>query len=195
MKALWNNVEDEYIIQKSKFITLLYHIKSTDEVNTILKKIRDEYKGATHYCYAYIVNQVKRFFDDGEPSGTAGMPILHVLEENNCNHTLAIVVRYFGGIKLGAGGLVRAYSNSVIEALKKASLKDETIGNEIEIILPYDNVKKVDYILDNIKIKEKIFDDKVKYILLISDIETNIYLEKLKPLCFSINIIHKDILI
>lgn len=195
MKALWNNVEDEYIIQKSKFITLLYHIKSTDEVNTILKKIRDEYKGATHYCYAYIVNQVKRFFDDGEPSGTAGMPILHVLEENNCNHILAIVVRYFGGIKLGAGGLVRAYSNSVIEALKKASLKDETIGNEIEIILPYDNVKKVDYILDNIKIKEKIFDDKVKYILLISDIETNIYLEKLKPLCFSINIIHKDILI
>lgn len=195
MKTLWNNVEDEYIIQKSKFITLLCHINSTDEVNTILKKIRDEYKGATHYCYAYIVNQVKRFSDDGEPGGTAGMPILHVLEENNCNHILAVVVRYFGGIKLGASGLVRAYSNSVIEALKKASLKDETIGNEIEIILPYDNVKKVDYILDDIKIKEKIFDDKVKYILLISDIETNIYLEKLKPLCLSINILYKDILI
>ncbi len=195
MKALWNNVEDEYIIQKSKFITLLCHIKSTDEVNTILKKIRDEYKGATHYCYAYIVNQVKRFSDDGEPGGTAGMPILHVLEENNCNHILAIVIRYFGGIKLGAGGLVRAYSNSVIEALKKASLRDEIIGNEIEIILPYDNVKKVDYILDDIEIKEKIFDDKVKYILLISDIETNIYLEKLKPLCLSINILYKDILI
>ena len=195
MKTVIKEITNEIVINKSRFIAVITPIKEKEEINLILNSLKEKFKDATHYCYAYIVNQVKRFSDDGEPGGTAGMPILHVLEENNCNHILAIVVRYFGGIKLGAGGLVRAYSNSVIEALKKASLRDEIIGNEIEIILPYDNVKKVDYILDDIEIKEKIFDDKVKYILLISDIETNIYLEKLKPLCLSINILYKDILI
>ena len=100
-------------INKSKFYGIIIPINNIEEIPNILNNIKNEYKDATHYCYAYILDNIKRFNDDGEPGGTAGMPILNVLENNNLNHLLAVVVRYFGGIKLGAGGLVRAYTNSI----------------------------------------------------------------------------------
>ncbi len=107
-------------IKKSKFIGLYFPVKSQDEVVEILNNLKKEHKKATHICYAYrLINPFsEKAFDDGEPSGTAGKPILNVLQKQDKKDTLLVVVRYFGGIKLGAGGLVRAYSKTASETLK-----------------------------------------------------------------------------
>ena len=118
MKTISSNIENEIVINKSRFICKIYKVYNEEEVLDKLKDIKKEYKDATHYCYSYIIDNTKRFNDDGEPGGTAGMPILNVLENSNLNYILAVVIRYFGGIKLGAGGLLRAYSSAANEATK-----------------------------------------------------------------------------
>jgi uncharacterized YigZ family protein len=118
---------------------------------------------------AYITDSVKRFNDDGEPNGTAGIPILNVLENNNLNYVLCIVIRYFGGIKLGAGGLVRAYSKSASQCIKKAGINKLIYGKRISIIFSYDKVKLIDNILKDIKIDDKSFNQNVSYIFNISN--------------------------
>lgn len=105
-------------IKKSKFIGYYYEVTSVEEVNTILDTLRKEHKKARHFPYAYKINGQIKKSDDKEPSGTAGMPILNIIDRNNLNYVLIVVVRYFGGIKLGAGGLLRAYSNTAKEAIK-----------------------------------------------------------------------------
>ena len=125
MYRIQEEIENTIIIQKSEFITHLFRVESVDEVNTILEATRKKYYDATHNCYAYIIgdNQdIQKCSDDGEPAKTAGAPMMDVLKKNNMTNILAIVTRYFGGILLGAGGLVRAYSSSVSEALAKAKL-------------------------------------------------------------------------
>ena len=105
-------------IKKSKFIGYYFEVASKDEVKEILESLKKEHKKARHIPYAYkIDNEIKKS-DDKEPSGTSGMPILNIIEKNNLNHTLIAVVRYFGGIKLGAGGLIRAYGNTAKEVVK-----------------------------------------------------------------------------
>ena len=108
VRTIKKAIRNEIIIQKSRFITLLYSIQSKDEVLALLQSSKNEYRNATHYCYAYIIDNIAYCSDDGEPSKTAGMPMLNVLQGNHLDHILAITIRYFGGIKLGAGGLVRA---------------------------------------------------------------------------------------
>ncbi len=105
-------------IKKSKFIALLYKIDSVDEVKTILESLKKEHKKAKHFPYAYKIDLNIKKSDDKEPSGTAGLPILNVIEKNSLNNTLIVVIRYFGGIKLGAGGLLRAYSNAARNVIK-----------------------------------------------------------------------------
>ena len=122
VKTIRNQTEFEIVINKSRFIGLLIPISDVEEVPLYLEEARELYPNATHYCYAYIIDQYKKASDDGEPSKTAGMPMLNVLEKNELDHVLAIVIRYFGGIKLGAGGLVRAYSQSVVETLSHADI-------------------------------------------------------------------------
>ena len=112
-------IENEIVIKKSRFITKLYNINNIDEVQTILDDLKKEYKKATHFCFAYSINGQERAFDDGEPSHTAGLPILNVIHMKNLNNILIVVVRYFGGVKLGAGPLTRAYSKSASEIIKK----------------------------------------------------------------------------
>lgn len=112
-------IENEIIIKKSKFITKLYNIEDVKEISSIIEDLKKEYKKATHICYAYIINGQEKAVDDGEPSGTAGRPILNVLQKRKENKKLVVVIRYFGGVKLGAGGLVRAYTKSASEILKK----------------------------------------------------------------------------
>ncbi len=108
-------------IKKSKFIAYYYEVDSTKEVKKILEDLKKEHKKARHIPYAYKLDQEIKKSDDKEPSGTSGMPILNILEKNNLNHTLIAVVRYFGGIKLGAGGLIRAYGNAAKEVIKASS--------------------------------------------------------------------------
>lgn len=104
-------------IKKSKFIGYYYEIENEDEALDILKKLKEEHKKARHIPFAYKVNNTARKSDDKEPSNTAGMPIYNLLEKRNMNNSLVAVVRYFGGTKLGAGGLLRAYLNAAIEAI------------------------------------------------------------------------------
>ncbi len=105
-------------IKKSKFIAYYYEVTNVEEVAKILEELKKEHKKARHIPYAYKIDGYIKKSDDKEPSGTSGMPILNIIDKNNLNHVLIAVVRYFGGIKLGAGGLVRAYSNSAKEAIK-----------------------------------------------------------------------------
>ena len=108
MKSIQKEITSEIIINKSRFITILTNINDIDKVKEKLEEIKKKYKDATHYCYAYIINNHEKCSDNGEPSGTAGMPILNVLKQNDLTNILCVVIRYFGGIKLGAGGLIRA---------------------------------------------------------------------------------------
>ena len=113
------------VIEKSKFITTSAHVEGEDAARAFIASISKEFADATHNCYAYICDSTGnflRFSDDGEPSGTAGMPMLEVLKAKKLVQVAVVVTRYFGGIKLGAGGLVRAYSGSVAENLNEAKL-------------------------------------------------------------------------
>lgn len=183
MKSIKFNIENEFIIKKSKFITKLYFVTSEIEIKNILDENKTEYKDATHICYAYILNNVERFNDDSEPSGTAGIPILNVLKNNNLNNVLCIVIRYFGGIKLGAGGLIRAYCSSVSEALNKTEIINVVNGKKIELTFSYDDIKKVNHIINGINIVDKQFDENVKYIIIVKEKNVNSLINQLTELC------------
>ena len=180
------------IINKSKFICCLFKINDIDEVEINLNKVKEEYKDATHYCYAYIVDSKKRCSDDKEPSGTAGLPILNVLEKNEMNHILVVVVRYFGGVKLGAGGLVRAYTNSVTNCLEE-NIKEATSGIRLKIMFNYEKVKIIDSLIDNII--DKSFDEIICYEILISKDNYEEIKDKLDSLCFKIDVIDNNVVL
>lgn len=112
-------ITNEFEIKKSKFISLLYKLDDESMVNNIINELKNEHKKARHIVYVYKIGNTAKIYDDGEPKGTAGMPIFNVIEKNNLNNVLIVVIRYFGGIKLGAGGLFRAYSKSASEIIKK----------------------------------------------------------------------------
>ena len=183
MKSIKFNIENEFIIKKSKFITKLYFVTSEIEIKNILDENKNDYKDATHICYAYILNNVERFNDDSEPSGTAGIPILNVLKNNNLNNVLCVVIRYFGGIKLGAGGLIRAYCSSVSEALNKTEIINVVNGKKIELTFSYDDIKKVNHIINGINIVDKQFDENVKYIIIVKEKNVNSLINQLTELC------------
>lgn len=163
MNTIKSNVEDTIIINKSKFITLLIKVDNVNDVNINLDEIKKQYKDATHYCYGYIIDNNKKASDDGEPNGTAGIPILSILENNNLNNILCIVVRYYGGIKLGTGGLIRAYSRSVKEALGKATIKEIINAVIVNLYFNYEDEKKVINIINNVIINDKIYNDRISY--------------------------------
>ncbi|MDX1678137.1 YigZ family protein [Arsukibacterium sp.] len=111
--------------KNSEFLSFLLPVSSRDEAMSLVNQYREQYRAANHVCWAYIIGNTRQpetqaFSDDGEPAGTAGKPMLHVLTEQELGNSLALVVRYFGGVKLGAGGLVRAYSAAVSQAAAKA---------------------------------------------------------------------------
>jgi len=167
MKTIKKDTTFEMFINKSRFICILCNINSKEEVLEKLNYYKSSYKDATHYCYAYIIDSYMKCDDDKEPSGTAGVPILNVLKNNKFEHILCIVIRYFGGIKLGAGGLVRAYSRSVSECLKEAEVVNLSSGFEIEISFDYNYTKYIDNLVKDFDIKKK-FDEKVIYSFKIS---------------------------
>ena len=125
MKILLKEFVDEYVIEKSRFISIITPISSIDNVKEHIKKLKSIYPKATHYCYAYKINGIYHSTDDGEPSGTAGVPILKVLQASELEDVILVVIRYFGGIKLGTGGVLRAYSNSASLVLKKVEIKEK----------------------------------------------------------------------
>ena len=163
MKSINKIITNEIIINKSRFICEIVPLNNINDIDYILNNIKNKYKGATHYCHAYKIDNIKRFNDDGEPGGTAGIPILNVLDNNDLNNVMCIVIRYFGGIKLGAGGLVRAYTKAVASLLENTTLEELDKGFEIEISFPYDKNKYIDYILRDYKIINKQFSKNIIY--------------------------------
>lgn len=169
MNVIKDNSEYEEIVKKSKFISFLYFVKSIDEVNNYLNELKAKYKDASHICYAYIVDNNVKYNDDKEPSKTAGFPILNVLKNNDLNYVLAVVVRYFGGIKLGSGNLLRTYLNVTNENLKKTGIKEYKLKKEYIIICNYDNVNYVNNVLKDEDIVNKTFDNFITYEILIDN--------------------------
>lgn len=182
-----DNNENIITIKKSKFITNIFYIESINDIEKIKHMIKNKYKDASHYCYAYIIDNIKKYDDNGEPSGTAGKPILDILEIKHLNNVLCIVTRYFGGIKLGSSNLLRAYSNSTKEILKKCNQYELVDGYSVKITFNYEDLKIIDNLVKEEDIKEKIYEEKVTYIINVS----NDIIEKIKKLNIKVNIINK----
>lgn len=156
------NTSHTLILKKSEFITELYRVFSIEEFNAILKDAKKRHPKATHICTAYRIQELEKSNDDGEPSGTAGLPMLEVLRKQNIVDICALVVRYYGGIQLGAGGLNRAYSSSVSQALETIKLNPimDMLDTMIEFPITY-----TDIILNRLKdfeILDKSFTDNVQ---------------------------------
>lgn len=163
MNTIKETIENTLIIKNSRFITIIYNINDINDIDKYLKLVKDKYKDATHYCYAYILPNNIKCNDDGEPGGTAGKPILDVLTKHNLNFVLAIVVRYFGGIKLGAGGLIRAYSKCISTCLNNTELTKLILGKNIDIYFTYKDINDIDLLLTNCHINNKNYQDMISY--------------------------------
>lgn len=160
MYTVKNNKKIEQIIKKSKFITYIFKIDKEEEIESNIDKLKNEYKDSTHCTYAYILNQNIKAYDDHEPSGTAGIPILEVLKKNNLDHVLCVVIRYFGGIKLGSGGLIRAYSSSARLVVDNNIIECEE-GYLVIINTSYDKEKEIMYLLKNKDIVDKDYKESI----------------------------------
>ena len=162
-----NNLETEIVVKKSKFIANLIKVTSKQDAEEKIKNIKKKYFDARHNCISYRVledeNIIKRFSDDGEPAGTAGKPMLNILQKNNLVNVLIVVTRYFGGILLGTGGLVRAYSDSLLKAIDENEIRQLVIGIECEVNLEYNNFEKFKYYCKNndINIKDTIYTEEI----------------------------------
>lgn len=144
--------QNQIEIKKSKFICHLFRIDNEEQAREYINQIKKEHYKANHNCSAYLLGEkfeIQRSSDDGEPSGTAGVPILEVLKKNELQNTLAVVTRYFGGIKLGAGGLIRAYSTSVSEALDKIGIVEGKLQQILAITISYPQLGKLQNYLEN----------------------------------------------
>lgn len=138
--------------KNSDFLTFLHPVTSRDEAMQLIEHYRQQYPDASHVCWAYVIGNTRQpltqaFSDAGEPSGTAGKPMLHVLTEREVGNSLAVVVRYFGGVKLGAGGLVRAYSAAVSQAVGKAQLVQVTPSVQFEITVGFAKEAKIRHLV------------------------------------------------
>lgn len=149
------NGSAELVIKKSKFIASMARTNTTDEANEFIQKISKQYHDATHNTFAYTIglnNDQVKASDNGEPSGTAGIPELKALQLMNLKNVTVVVTRYFGGIKLGAGGLIRTYSNSVTNAVEKIGVVNRVLQQEIIFNVPYNRFDEVDHYLKTNKI-------------------------------------------
>ena len=190
------NVQAEITEKKSKFIANIIKVENKNEAEENILKLKKKYFDAKHNCIAYRIKEdqgvIEKASDDGEPQGTAGQPILNILQKNNLCNILVVVIRYFGGILLGTGGLARAYSEATTKALEKSIRVRNILGIKMEVILEYNEYEKFKYYckineinIQNVKYEENIvcnitLEEKTKE-KLISDFEIkNIKIKNLK---------------
>ena len=150
-KTIKENTTAEIVEKKSKFIANVFYVESVQEAEEIIKKVKKEHNEARHNCFAFSVftkeGITNRFSDDGEPSGTAGSPMLNIITSKNITNVLVIVTRYFGGILLGTGGLVRAYTGAFQEALQNVEIIEKEVGKYVKVITNYQDLEKFKYYL------------------------------------------------
>lgn len=184
--TILNDETAEIVEKKSKFIANLIHVESIEEAESKIKEIKKKYHDARHNCVAYRVSEggqiVEKSSDDGEPSGTAGGPMLNILQKNNLCNLVVIVTRYFGGILLGTGGLVRAYSEATQQAIEKSTKIIKARGVEIEVGLDYSNLEIFKYYCKNndINIKSINYSDNITLKMEMEKNRKNIFLEDIE---------------
>lgn len=182
MYRLKEDHESTIEIQKSRFICYLHKNFDEPSAKAFIQSIQKLHPDATHHCYAFVIgehNEIQRSNDDGEPSGTAGVPILDCLMKSHMQDITAVVVRYYGGIKLGAGGLIRAYSKSTSQALKTATITKKQLMHKYQISFSYDLIGKFDHYFrtNSIAVLQKDYSEIVTYEYLCKEDITNDILE------------------
>lgn len=152
-------------VKKSKFYCVLIPLTDDKQIKDIIASLKKEYPGATHYCYGAIIGDITRSNDDGEPSSTAGKPILETLKNADLDQVLAVVIRYFGGTLLGTAGLVKAYSQSTALSIGEAAFTTPTTVYNYSITIPYELTNKIEYILrGKSEIIDRIYQEDATYI-------------------------------
>jgi len=157
----------EFQEKKSTFIGYIKRVNTEEEAKNFVNEIKSMHKEATHNVYAYIVGEnkgIQRYSDDGEPQGTAGIPVLEVIKKNDLTDVAVVVTRYFGGILLGGGGLIRAYSKGASSAIEEAGIVEKVKGLKLRFTLEYDLIGKIQYLCgtNNWHIEDTIYTDKVE---------------------------------
>ncbi len=161
-------VEQE--IKKSKFITYLEPVKTEDEAKEFIQAIKKEHFKATHHCSAYVIDQIERSNDDGEPASSAGLPMLQTLKGSSMNYVIAVVVRYYGGVKLGVGGLIRAYGSSVSQALEAAQLYEPLKVHRYAITFPYPSINDIEvHFEEEAEVLDREYGENVTYTIRLTD--------------------------
>ncbi|MCF0147728.1 MAG: YigZ family protein [Clostridium sp.] len=174
--------EDRFLEKKSEFIGYAKRCETEEEAKAFVAEIKNMHKQATHNCYAYVIGEnmgIQRYSDDGEPQGTAGIPILEVMKKSNITDCAVVVTRYFGGILLGAGGLTRAYTKGASVALKAGGIVEKVKGIRLLLCMDYDMLGKIQYKCNenNWHIEEVEYTDKV-VVHILADIELSKIIEK-----------------
>ena len=162
----------EIVEKKSKFIANIFYVETTEEAEEYIKQIKKKYHDAKHNCFAYAIETgsggvAVKYNDDGEPQGTAGAPILKLILEQGLSNILVVVTRYFGGVLLGTGGLVRAYTGATEKALETANIIEKALGYEAKIQIEYNYLEPLKYYLEkkNIKIVNIEYLEKIEIIV------------------------------
>jgi uncharacterized YigZ family protein len=166
--------EQEINIQKSRFIAYVDRVTTEEEAQNFIANIKKKHWDATHNCSAYLIgehDQIQKANDDGEPSGTAGVPMLEVLKKKGLKDTVVVVTRYFGGIKLGAGGLIRAYSKATSEGLKAAGIVERRLMRVMHVKIDYTWLGKVEN-----ELRSSVYD--IKDIHYLENVEIEVYVEE-----------------
>lgn len=187
-RIILGNATGEITEKRSRFIANVFEIHSEEEAVSLIESVRKQYYDARHNCYAYILGQnqeIQRFSDDKEPQGTAGKPILEVIRSGGYRNTLIVVTRYFGGILLGTGGLIRAYTQAAKEGLKNADAQGLTSpvrnGCSMQIVSDYTMSGKLQYIISQMEIpvSDTRYAEKVTFCLVVPDNQKNTLVQKI----------------
>lgn len=186
-RTVYSRGSDEIIINKSRFIGYSMPIESEKEAIDFIEEIKSIHRDATHNVYGYVLgddNNIQRYSDDGEPSGTAGIPVLEVIKKENLRNVVVVVTRYFGGIKLGAGGLIRAYTKGAKIGLDAGIIIEKELFKKVKLRVDYSIYGKVEnYVQNNrIAIIDTIYDDAVNIILYTSFKEYNSFIDEITDL-------------
>lgn len=167
MKSIIKEVKVKLVINKSTFINYLLPVSNLEDVHKNLSMLKNKYSDASHHCFAYILGnnqEVQKYSDDGEPNKTAGYPMMEVLKKHNLTNVLNVNIRYFGGIKLGAGGLVRAYTKGCANAIVEAEFSKLANYSSLKINIPFHHIGNVEkYIRDNYQLTNTTYENDVCY--------------------------------
>ena len=199
-KTIKTDTSAELVEKKSKFIANAFYVESVEEAEEKIKEINKKFFDARHNCYAFSIYTdngiINRFSDNGEPSGTAGGPMLNIIQASGISNCLIIVTRYFGGILLGTGGLVRAYSDTTKLALENTEIITKDLGLEVKFLISYSDLQKLQYYFNKneINIVDIKYNENIEVIFEITKEKYQIILEQEEKMNLNFNILEKETL-